>query len=347
VKTVDGRFAASTTVTVAPDTTKPVATVLAAPNNTTFQVSFNEPVDVAATAVNPANYVAIDGQTPASPLNVTGVSFAADPTGRVATVTVNRVLLPGDRVGIVNNVIADRATPPNFAAGVTRTVLADNIAPTLTGVTYKTTDTAAASLVIDAAGNTGGAAVAATAVQYVSKAPGAAGNGYTVTYAAAAGATESITVTPTGITVTPRAGGSTPSQIAAIVNASTAASAVTATAVLPASTATIAGGVGSALLGGTSNVELTVTYSEVVRQNSGYCGNMCAFQGSAFITSTVFGLTNTISPTVDGTSNVYKITITDANVRPSATAQFTIFGGMTDLAGNPLAPITVSMTAAS
>jgi hypothetical protein len=81
-------------------------------------------------------------------------------------------------------VIADLATPPNFAAGVTRTVLADNIAPTLTGVTYKTTDVAPASLVIDGTGNIGGAAVAATSVQYVSKAPGAAGNGYSVDYVA-------------------------------------------------------------------------------------------------------------------------------------------------------------------
>jgi len=346
VATADGRFVATTTVTVAPDTTKPVATVLAAPNNASFQVSFSEPVSP-ATATNTANYVYTDGQTPANPLTPGG-AITLDPTGRVATVPTNRPLLPGDTVGILNNVIADLATPPNTAAGVTKTVLADNIAPTLTGVTYATTDTAAASLVMDATGATGGAAVAATAVQFVSKAPGAAGNGYTVAYAAAAGASESITVSTTGIVVTPRAGGSTPTQIAAIINASTASAAITATAVLPASTSLITGPIAAtALTGGTSNVVLTVTYSEVVRQNTPYCGNMCAWEGAAFITAVVFGGTNTISPTVDGTASVYTITITGANVRPGAGAQFTVFGGMTDLALNPLAPTTVTMTPAS
>jgi putative cell wall-binding protein len=280
VRTLDGRFVATTSVTVAPDTTKPVATVLAAPNNAGFQVSFSEPINP-ATAIA-ANMVAIDGQTPANPLTVGGV--AVDPTGRVVSVTTNRNLLPGDRVGIVNNVVADLATPANFAAGVTRTVLADNIAPTLTGVTYKTTDVAPASLVIDAAGLTGGAAVAATSVQYVSKAPGAAGNLYSVEYVAGAAATESITVSPTGLVVTTRAGGSTPSQIAAIVNASVASAAVTATAVLPASTSTI-GAVGPAfLLGGSSNVTLTMTYSEVVR-GAAYGVNSIAWVGAAFVTA--------------------------------------------------------------
>jgi RNA polymerase sigma-70 factor (ECF subfamily) len=184
-------------------------------------------------------------------------------------------------------------------------------------------------------------------VQYVSKAPGAAGNLYSVEYVAGAAATESITVSPTGLVVTTRAGGSTPSQIAAIVNASVASAAVTATAVLPASTSTIVAAGPAALTGGSSNVTLTVTYSEVVRQNTPYPGNIQAFQGASIITPLISGVTNTISPTVDGTSNVYTITITGANVRPGTGAQFTNFGGSTDLAGNPLAPVTVTLTAAS
>jgi putative cell wall-binding protein len=350
VRTLDGRFAATTSVTVAPDTTKPVATVLAAPNNASFQVKFSERVDPAT--VIAGNFTAVDGQSPANPLTIAGVSL--DSTGTVVTVAVGpvgppaRLLLPGDRVGVNNNVVADLATPPNFAAGVTRTVLADNIAPTLTGVTYKTTDVAPASLVIDAAGNVGGAAVAATSVQYVSKAPGAAGNGYTVQYVAGAGATESITVSPAGLVVTTRAGGSTPSQIAAIVNASVASAAVTATAVLPASTSTIVAAGPAPLLGGSSNVTLTITYSEVVR-GAAYGANSVAWVGGAFISPFINGASITTTP-VDGTSNVYTVTITGANARPGAGAQFTANGfgvlGIQDLAGNALVPVNVTMTAA-
>ena len=127
VKTADGRSVATTTVTVAVDTIKPVATVLAAPNNSFFQVSFSEPVDN-ATATNTASYVYVDGQNPAVPLAPGAAAITLDPTGKVATVPTSRSLLPGDRVGIQNNVIEDLATPPNTAAGVTRTVVADNIA---------------------------------------------------------------------------------------------------------------------------------------------------------------------------------------------------------------------------
>jgi hypothetical protein len=249
-------------------------------------------------------------------------------------------------------VIADLATPPNFAAGVTRTVLADNIAPTLTGVTYKTTDVAPASLVIDAAGNVGGAAVAATSVQYVSKAPGAAGNGYTVQYVAGAGATESITVSPTGLVVTTRAGGSTPSQIAAIVNASVASAAVTATAVLPASTSTIVAAGPAPLLGGSSNVTLTITYSEVVRQGSRYGANSTAPSrvGSAFVTASHLWRRHhhdharSMAPPTCIRHHDHRCEL----LRPGAGAQFTAspFGGIEDLAGNDLVPVTVTMTAA-
>ena len=211
----------------------------------------------------------------------------------------------------------------------------------------------------DAAGNTA-TPDANTAVQYVSKYPGAAGNGFTVEYIVGAGSSEAITVLTTGslvtgVQVTTRAGGSTPSQIAAIVTASTAAGAVTATAVLPGSTTKINANVGPIpLLGGTSNVTLTVTYSEVVRQNGTYGSpfaagppavNHVAWAGSAFVTSAILD-TPATTPSVDGTSNVYTITLTGVTVRPGAGAQFTN-GGSTDLAGNPLAPVTVTMTAVS
>ena len=348
IKTPDGRIVGSTSVTVAADTTKPVATILAAVNNNTFRVKFSEPVTTATANVPPAavtNYTAIDGQSPANPLTV--VSAALDvATNTVATVTVSRNLLPGDRVGIANNVIADLAG--NLAVAQSATVQADNINPTLLGATVKTTDTATAQLIVDGTGNFA-APVVATSVKYVSKLPGVTGNTITVSYTdVGATATENVTVTGTAIVVRTRTGGSTPAQVAAAVTANVNSSPlVTAEAVNSASTSLITSFVGLApLAGGSSNVTVVATFSETVK-NVGYGLTVQAYQGGAAISTGITSGTITGTP-VDGTSNVYTYTITGANVRPGTAAQFLATTGVQDLANNNiLANTAVTMTVAS
>ena len=342
VATADGRTNASVTVVVAPDTVKPVATILVAPKNSTFQVSFSEPV-TGAGSIAPASYFTTSATG--------GVAFTAptvslNAAGTLATVTPSRNVLAGDKVGIVVGVIAD--TAGNFAVATSKTVVADNVAPTLNSATVKVEDSATASLIID---NTGavaiGAADANTAVEYTAKAAGTAGNGISVAYAVGTAATDSVAVTGSAIVVTQRVGGSTAAQIAAAVTANVFSSPlVTAEAIFAAGTTPLGTQTAVNLAGGVTKATVVATFSEVVN----FTGvDFTVYSGGVGTSTDITvgdGVTATAIAETSGTSATYTITITGPTVRPGASATLLVNGG-TDLATNPITAKSVTMTAAA
>ena len=342
VATADGRTNASVTVVVAPDTVKPVATMLVAPNNSTFQVSFSEPV------THPMGPVGASYFTTSA---TGGVAFTA-PTvvlngaGTLATVTASRSVLPGDKVGIVGGVIADLAG--NLAVVTSKTVVADNVAPTLIGATVTVEDSATASLIIDSTGVVLiGAADANTAVKFTAKAAGNVGNAVTVEYVVSAtAATDSVAVTGSAIVVTQRSGGATAAQIAAAVNANVFSSPlVTAEAIFAAGTTKLGARGPANLAGGVTKATVVATFSEVVNFTG---GNFAVWSGGVS-TSTDITAGNNVATAIaetTGTSATYTITITNPTVRPGASASLLVNGG-TDLATNPITAKSVTMTAAA
>ena len=334
-------FAASTTVTVANDTTKPVATITASPNSTTFLVKFSEGVDaVAASAAT--SYTAAAGSGNAA-IAVAGAAY--DGTTFTATVTVNRALLPGDQVGNVGGVIGDLATPPNFANAASRTVLADQVAPSLTGATIKFDDATQAVATVDGGGGN------ATAVSYQAKAataPGVNGNAIVIVYTnVGATASEFVTVTgtsPVVITVRTRIGGSTSAQIAAAVNGNVFSSALVNAVNIQSTPTTITAFGATGLSGGVTNLTVTATFSEVITTGGGFT----TWAGPA-------GASNAVAPApvitpASGTSATYTLTYSNINLgtRPAAGAQFSALApGSFDLAGNALPGTSVTMTVAS
>ena len=340
VATADGRTNASVTVVVAPDTVKPVATILVAPNNSTFQVSFSEPV-TGAGSIAPASYFTTSATG--------GVAFTAptvslNAAGTLATVTASRNVLAGDKVGIVGGVIADLAG--NFAVVTSKTVVADNVAPTLIGATVKVEDSATASLIIDSTGVVAiGAADANTAVKFTAKAAGNVGNAISVEYVVGAAATDSVAVTGSAIVVTQRNGGATAAQIAAAVNANVFSSPlVTAEAIFAAGTTKLGTQAVVSLAGGVTKATVVATFSEVV--------NFTVFDfivysgGVGTSTDITTGTAPTTIAETTGTSATYTITITGPTVRPGASASLLVNGG-TDLATNPITAKSVTMTAAA
>ena len=354
IKNAAGTAVASQTVVVTADTTKPVATVLAAPNPalSSFQVSFNESVSVGATA--PASYSAIgttaNNTSSGIVLSVTG-PIGINAAGTLTTVTVSRPLLPGDRVGINGGVIGDLVPAPdtNFADATSKTVLADTIAPSLTGATVKIDDSAQAAAVISAGGGN------PTAVTYTAKAavPGVSGNSIRIQYVDdnLTNTTEVVKVIDNAdlsktIQVDVRTGGSTSVQVAAAITADIFSNAlVTAVAVLPTPTAFV-GLVGAtpatapALSGGVTNITVVATYSEVV-----IAGGWNIHLGNA-ATTAVICAAPAITPT-NGTSATYTATCNSVPARPTAAAQLVNLAGGSDLAGNTLPATAVTLTAAS
>ncbi len=331
-------FAAGTSVTVANDTTKPVATVLAAPTQFAYRVAFNEGVNPGQ-ATTIGNYTVTPGSGNAA-LTVTGAAY--DGTTFTATVTVSRALAQGDRVGIVGGVIGDLATPPNFANAASVTVLADSIAPSLTGATIKYDDATQARLNIPGA----------TAVLYTAKAataPGVNGNGISVAYTnVGATATELVTLLPntpavglTQIQVRTRIGGSTSTQIAAAVNANVFSNAIVEAQNIGDGTTKLdaAPFVYGALTGGVTNLTVTATFSEVV-----FHGGLTVWTGSSGVSTAVAGCAAPVP--VNGTSATYTISCPTVALgqRPIAgSGQLANAAGGADLAGNALPGAAVTM----
>ena len=337
-------FAASTSVTVVKDTTKPVATVVASPNNATYLVKFNEGVNAGQATTN-GNYSVIAGGGNAA-LTVAGAAY--NPANFTSTVTVNRALLPGDRVGIVGGVIGDLAATQNFANAASVTVLADTIAPSLTGATIKFNDATQASATLP-----GGGAGLTTTVLYSAKAaaaPGVNGNAVAIVYTPAVDATnttELVTVvtTPTPIiTVRTRFGGSTSAQVAAAVNGNIFSSAIVTATAVQASTNTISAFGAAALSGGVTNLTVTATFSEIVTIGGGFT----TWAGPAGASSAVAPAPVITEPS--GTSATYTLTYSNIvlGTRPAAGAQFSALApGSFDLAGNALPGASVTMTVVS
>lgn len=328
-------FAAGTSVTVANDSTKPVATVSAAPTQITYRVAFNEGVNTAQAIIN-GNYTVTPGSGNAA-LTVNNAVY--DATTFTATVTVSRALAQGDRVGIVGGVIGDLATPQNFANATSVTVLADSIAPSLTGATIKYDDATQARLNIPGT----------TAVLYTAKAataPGVNGNAISVVYTDVdATATELVTVTGSTapvITVRVRTGGSTSTQIAAAVNANVFSNAIVeaqnigdgTTKLIPAGT-----NLYGILSGGITNLTVTASFSEIVNH-----GNLTVWTGSSGV-STAVAACGAPAET-NGTSATYTISCPTVALgqRPTAgSGQLANAAGGSDLAGNSLPGAAVTM----
>ena len=324
----DGRLVLPASATTAADTTAPAATVLAATNNAFFRVAFSEPVTLASAGpLGLANYTAIDGpgNVPPNPALVLGpvAVVTADPAGNPTVVQVftNRNLLPGDVVGIKGGVIADLSTAPiatgNKAAASSRTVIADNVAPTLVSGTQKITDVTPAVLNVDNTGNCGATCNLTTLVKYVSKLPGASGNGTSIRYTAATtNTTEVVTVAagpPAAITVQMRPGGSTPAQIVAAINVNiNSNSRVLASTDSTTTTVFLAPAGPFPLAGGTSNVQVKVTFSEVVNF---VAGNIATTVGQAGITPAIGGAVAVVE--TSGTTNTYTVNYTGVTFRPT------------------------------
>ena len=354
IKNAAGTAVAAQTVVVAKDTTKPTATVLAAPNNAFFRVMFSEPVSPGANVA--ANYSAIgtaanNAVAPATVLAPTGVpSAVAGSNDMVWNVPVTRNLLPGDRVGINGGVIGDLVPAPdtNYANAVSLTVLADSIAPTLNGATVKISDTATAAVVIPGGG---GDTTAITYVANTTNVPGVSGNYVKVEYIAATTNTSEVVKVITNLDGTKtvqvqlRAGaaGSNSTQVADAVNGDIFANAlVKATPVLPSQTAAIGLVPPTLLANGATSITVVASYSEIVNH-----GNWNIFTGNAATTTNICSLlaaSAAITP-ANGTSATYTATCSVA-LRPTAAAQLVDSGG-TDLAGNTLAATAVTMTAAA